>query len=86
MDKFVFKVYQIDVNDDIRQHLYDLTVQQLSYLQKKKKQLHEYDVISDDTEHLFTYSMQNSVMSFADVVFNQLKSQPPKIQSLEEII
>lgn len=86
MDKFLFKVYQIDVNDEIRQHLYDLTVEQLSYLQKKKKELQEYDVISDDTEHLFTYSMQNSVMSFADVVFNQLKSQPPKIHSLEEII
>jgi hypothetical protein len=86
MDKFLFKVYQIDVNDEIRQHLYDLTVEQLSYLQKKKKELQEYDVISDDTEHLFTYSMQNSVMSFADVVFNQLKSQPPKIQSLEDII
>lgn len=84
--KFIFKVYQIDVNDEIRNHLYELTLKQLGHLQKKKNQLQEYDVISDDTEHLFTYSMHNSAMSFADVVFNQLKSQPPKIQSLEKII
>lgn len=86
LDKFVFKVYQIDVNDEIRKHLYDLTLKQLGHLQKKKNELQEYDVISDDTEHLFTYSMTNKAMSFADVVFNQLKSRPPKIQSLEEII
>lgn len=86
LDKFIFKVYQIDVNDEIRDHLYSLTKQQLSYLQRKKNELQEYDVISDDTEHLFTYSMLNKAMSFADVVFNQLKARPPKIQSLEEII
>lgn len=86
LDKFIFRVYQIDVNDEIRIHLYELTQKQLSYLQKKRNELQEYDVISDDTEHLFTYSMHNSAMSFADVVFNQLKSQPSKIQSLEDII
>jgi hypothetical protein len=86
MDKFVFKVYQIDVNDEIRQHLYSLTQEQLKYLLKKKTELHEYDVITDDTEQLFTYQMTNKAMSFADVVNKQLKSTPPKIQSLEEII
>jgi len=86
LDKFLFKVYQIDVNDEIREHLYSLTKQQLEFLSKRKTELHEYDVITDDTEHLFTYSMTNSAMSFADVVNNQLKSKPPKIKNLEEII
>tara|TARA_R110000868_G_scaffold163179_1_gene395318 strand:+ start:2444 stop:3514 length:1071 start_codon:yes stop_codon:yes gene_type:complete len=86
MDKFLFKVYQIDVNDEIRSHLYSLTKDQLEYLSKRKKELHEYDVISDDTEQLFTYSMTNKAMSFADVINNQLKSKLPKIKSLEEII
>jgi len=86
MDKFVFKVYQIDVNDEIREHLYSLTQEQLGYLIKKKTELHEYDVITDDTEQLFTYSMTNKAMSFADVVNSQLKSRPPKIKNLEEII
>jgi hypothetical protein len=86
LDKFLFKVYQIDVNDEIREHLFSLTKVQLDFLTKRKTELHEYDVISDDTEQLFTYSMTNSSMSFADVVNNQLKSRPPKIKSLEEII
>lgn len=86
MDKYIFKVYQIDINDDIRNHLFTLTKNQLQYLIKKKTELHEYDVITDDTELLFTYSMTNNAMSFTDVVNNQLKSNPPKIKSLEEVI
>jgi Domain of unknown function (DUF4868) len=86
LDKYLFKVYQIDINDEIRDHLYSLTNEQLKFLSKRKTELHEYDVITDDTEQLFTYSMTNKAMSFADVVNNQLKSNPPKIKSLEEII
>lgn len=86
MDKFNFKVYQIDVNDEIRDHLFKLIQDQLKYLVAKKTEIHEYDVITDDTEQLFTYQMTNKAMSFADVVNNQLKSKPPKINSLEEII
>jgi hypothetical protein len=86
LDKYLFKVYQIDVNDEIRNHLYSLTKDQLEFLSKHKTELHEYDVITDDAEHLFTYSMTNKAMSFADVVNNQLKTNPPKIKSLEEII
>lgn len=86
LDKFLFKVYQIDVNDEIRKHLYSLTKEQLEYLSKRKTELHEYDVITDDTEQLFTYSMTDKAMSFADVVNNQLKSNPPKIKRLEDII
>lgn len=86
MDKYVFKVYQIDVNEEIREHLHKLSQDQLAYLASKKTELQVYDVITDDTQHLFTYQMTNKAMSFADVVNNQLKSQPPKITSLEEII
>lgn len=86
MDKYLFKVYQIDVNDEIREHLYTLTQEQLNGLIKRKTELHEYDVITDDTAQLFTYQMTNKAMSFYDVVNNQLTSNPPKIKSLEEII
>ena len=86
LDKYLFKVYQIDVNDEIREHLFSLTKEQLEFLTKRKTELHEYDVITEDTEQLFTYSMTNKAMSFTDVVNNQLKSNPPKIKSLEEII
>ena len=86
MDKFLFKVYQVDINDDIRSHLHELTKEQLSYLASKKTELHEYDVITDDTEHLFTYQMAHKAMSFSDVVYNQLKARPQKIVSLEDIV
>lgn len=86
LDKYDFKVYQIDINDDIRRHLFNLTQEQLKYLIHKKGELHEYDVITDDTEFLFSYPMTNKAMSFYDVVNNQLKSAPPKVSSLESII
>lgn len=86
MNKYLFKVYQIDINDEIRNHLHELTIEQLGFLLKRKTELHEYDVITDDTQNLFTYQMRNKAMSFSDVVTNQLKSNPPKISSIEKII
>ncbi len=86
MDKYDFKVYQIDINDEIRKHLYTLTQEQLEILIRRKTELHEYDVVTDDTQQLFTYSMTNKAMSFADVVNNQLKSKLPKIKNLEKLI
>lgn len=86
MDKFYFKVYQIDIDDEIRQHLYGSTEDQLEYVIKKEYEMIDYDVISDDSGNLLTYSMENKVMSFSDVVFNQLSSNPPKIMSIGGII
>ena len=42
----------------------------------------DYDVLTDETEHLFTYSIQNKVFSFNDVVTNQLLKTAPKITSI----
>ena len=86
MDKYLFKVYQIEIDDEIRKYLFDLSKEQLDIVIKKNYELLEYDVISDDTEHLFTYAMTNKAMSFADVVYNQLSSNPPKVTSIEGII
>ncbi|MDM1041314.1 Kiwa anti-phage protein KwaB-like domain-containing protein [Empedobacter falsenii] len=86
LDKYDFKVYQIDINEEIREHLYNLSVEQIGTILKYKTELHEYDVITDDSQQLFTYQMTNKAMSFADVINNQLVNNPPKIKSLEEII
>ena len=86
MDKFLFKVYQVDIDDEIRQYLFDCTEEQLRFVIKKDYEMKDYDVISDDTEHLFTYSMKNNVMSFSDVVYNQLVSNPSKVMSIGGII
>lgn len=86
MDKYIFKVYQVDIDSEIRQYLYDSSKEQLNYVISKDFEMIDYDVISDDTQHLFTYSMKNKVLSFSDVVCNQLSSNPPKVMSIEGII
>ena len=40
----------------------------------KNFDLVDYDILSDETENLFTYSIKNKVFSFSDVVTNQLLS------------
>ncbi len=86
LDKFEFKVYQIDIDSDIRKHLYDSVCDQFEYFIKRKEDIVDYDVISDDSSAVLTYSLENKVMSFKDVVFNQLANNPEKIQSLDEVL
>lgn len=88
LDKFSFNLYQVDVNAEIREHLFKLTIEQLEYLQKKNYEIQDYDVISEDTDQIFTYQMQNKAMAFADVINNKLpnKSQIKKVQNIESIL
>lgn len=86
MDKYLFNVYQVDIDDEIRTYLYDSTQKQLEYVIKQEYEMIDYDVISDDSGHLFTYSMKNKAMSFSDVVYNKLSSNPPRVMSIAGII
>jgi hypothetical protein len=86
LDKFEFTAYQIDIDAEIRQHFYDLTHQILEKQVTNEVELHEYDVITDDTEKAFTYSIKNKALSFSDVVLKQLKGHVPKIKNLEEVL
>ncbi len=87
LEKFDFKVYEIEVTEEVRKYLYELSQKQFKKIEQKEElQFLDYDVISDDTEHLFTYQMQNKVGSFSDVVFNQLTESPQKITDLNEIL
>lgn len=88
LDKYDFLIYQVDINDEIRGHLYDLTIDQLSYISKKGLETSEYDAISDDTQQIFTYDATNKALSFADIVENKLqnKSQIPRVKNLTEIV
>lgn len=86
MDKFLFQVYQVDIDNEIREYLYNSSIEQLKYVISRNFDMIDYDVISDDTGHLFTYSMKNKALSFSDVVCNQLSSIPPKVMSINEII
>lgn len=84
-DKYLFNVFQIDCNEEVRLYLYDATINQLDRIIKKNYEMVDYDILSDETEHLFTYSIQNKVFSFNDVVTNQLQKSVPKVTSIASL-
>lgn len=86
LDKYVFKVYQIDVDDEIRKYLYDLSIKELERTVTKDYSLIDYDPISDDTDYLFSYKLKAETSTFSDVVVNQLGKELPKVESIEGII
>ena len=86
LDKYVFRVYQIDVDDEIRKYLYEQSVNELERTVKKGYSLIDYDPISDDTDHLFSYKLKAETSSFSDVVVNQLGSELPKVESINGIV
>lgn len=86
LSKYVFKVYQIDVDDEIRKYLYEQSVKVLERTVEKDYSLIDYDPISDDTEHLFSYKLKEETSSFSDVVVNQLGSELPKVESINGIM
>lgn len=84
-DKYLFKVYQIDCDDEVRSYLYETSIRQLGKIVQKNYEMIDYDILTDETEHLFTYSIQNKIFSFSDVVTNQLLKAAPKVTSLANI-
>lgn len=86
LDKYIFKVYQTDIDDEIRKYLYDLSINELERTITKNYSLIDYDPISDDTEHLFSYKLKAETSSFSDVVINQLGKELPKVESIEGIV
>ena len=86
LDKYIFKVYQIDIDDEIRKYLYDLSINELERTITKNYSLIDYDPISDDTEHLFSYKLKAETSSFSDVVINQLGKELPKVESIEGLV
>ena len=86
INKYRFKAYQVDINDEIREYLYELSKDKIEWVISKNFEMIDYDILTDDTENLFTYQMQNKVFSFTDVVRKQLQQNPPKMQSIEEIL
>ncbi|MDQ1163061.1 hypothetical protein QE422_003429 [Chryseobacterium sp. SORGH_AS 447] len=87
LEKFDFKVYQIEITNEVRQYLYDLSLKQFKRIEENED-LHffDYDIVADETQHLFTYQIENKVGSFSDVVYNQLNGSPQKITDLNEIL
>ena len=84
-DKYLFKVYQVDSSEGIRQHLFESTQSQIDNIIGKNYEMVDYDILSDETDHLFTYAIKDKVFSFSDVVTNQLLKPATKIKTISEI-
>jgi hypothetical protein len=85
-DKYLFIVYQIDCNQEIREYLHSATCNQINKTINKNYDIVDYDILSDDTEHLFTYPIKNRIFSFSDVVTNQLQKIAPKVTSISDLV
>lgn len=85
-DKYLFKVYQLDCNQEIREYLYNATCNQIEKTISKNFDMVDYDILSDETEHLFTYPIKNKVFSFSDVVTNQLQKITDQVTSIANIV
>jgi hypothetical protein len=88
LDKYNFEIYQVDIDKEIRLHLFDISIKQLKYVVKKQLVTTEYEAITDDIRQIFTYDASNKAMSFLDIVKNKLKnkSKIPKVNNLTEIV
>ena len=88
LDKYNFEIYQVDIDKEIRLHLFDISIKQLKYIDKKQLETTEYEAITDDIRQIFTYDASNKAMSFLDIVKNKLenKSKIPKVNNLTEIV
>lgn len=88
LEKYDFTAYRVEVGDEIRKYLYQLSKEQIQYAINKGIELMEYDVIMDDLNCVFTYTMTNKAYSFMTIVNNQLpyKSAIQTIQNLSEMI
>ena len=86
LDKFDFTAYQVDVNDEIRKYLRELTEKHLSKMVKSDYDMEDYDVLTDDSHKVLTYQMENKKMSFANVVTEQLLNKPSKIKDVVDLV
>lgn len=84
-NKYLFKVYQINIDEALRTYLYASTKDELEKVNRKGWEVADYNLISDDTEHLFTYEIAGKTFSFQDVVANQLGREIPQISKWEDI-
>lgn len=70
----------------MRKYLYELSIDELKRTISKDYSLIDYDPISDDTDHLFSYKLKAETSTFSDVVVNQLGKPLPKVESIDGIV
>ncbi len=86
LQKYDFDAYHIDVDSEIRKHLFSLFKREIKKYQEKNLEFADYQVIADDIEQIVTYSMENKTLSFKDLVERQLTEELPKVKALADIL
>ena len=89
LNKHVFKLWQINIDPDVRTELFNSVKKQLEYLLiKKDLEIHSYEVIDDDIEKIYSYSISNRSLAFNDIAENQIKrgTNIPKVNNFLELI
>ena len=66
MDKYLFKAYQIDIDDDIREYLYTTTEETLKYIINK-----QFEIIDYDTDHNCPTDIDGKMVPIINDLINQ---------------
>lgn len=85
-ERYNFDLRQIDIDDTIRKHLRNLTVEILEKNIEKKPDIYDYSPISDSSQRVFTYSMENNAISFSSVIEKHESGQVEKVHDFGEIV
>lgn len=85
-EKYDFDLRQIDIDDEIRNHLRKLTIEILERNIKRSHDVHEYSPISDSSQRVFTYSMENNAISFSSVVAKKKSGTVDTVHDFAEIV
>jgi hypothetical protein len=85
-ERYFFKTYQIEIDEGLRSYLYEITERQVDKIMKNEElNISEYQIIDEESNHLYSYSIKNKVFSFSTVI-EDLKKSPEKITDLENVL
>lgn len=52
-EKYLYHVYQVDNDEELREYIYETSISQLKSIVDKNYEMVDYDVLNDDTEFIF---------------------------------
>lgn len=86
IERYLFNVHQVDSRKDVRETLLTSSKEYLEKVIEKGYEMMDYDVLAEESEHLFSYPIKNKVFSFSDIIMNKLgKTNIPKVKNLSDI-
>lgn len=72
LNKYNYTTYSVNINDDLREYFCNLTKRQIKESVERDLELVDYDIISDDTDKVLSYTDISKISGFMSVVNDQL--------------